>query len=196
VIPVIKARFKAVSIHRGGSSGQLPTWPRRRIEVREVDHLIPRLNRSCRTSAVGYEARHSWSWQCSTTMRTLIINISWCRLHAPAEGEGATEWHLDRQPKSGRHAASVGRSIRGTPSDAWDFDSRRRRWVSWDFSMPISAWKRRQRGAIRSKPSSIWCRWRAFAPWLTPDEFKKSSAGRKPFDCHSDVQDVGRPAAR
>ena len=53
--------------------------------------------------------------------------------------------------------------------------------------MPINACKPCQRGAIRSKPSIISCRGRAFAleieaVVLTPDELKKSSAGRKPFD--------------
>src|SRR5258705_2267113 len=50
--------------------------------------------------------------------------------------------------------------------------------------MPISACKPYQQG---SKPSIASCRGRAFAPRieavvLTPDELKKSSAGRKPFD--------------
>ena len=39
-----------------------------------------------------------------------------------------------------------------------------------------------QRGAIRSKPSIISCRWERFRAVLTPDELKKSSPGRKPFD--------------
>ena len=52
--------------------------------------------------------------------------------------------------------------------------------------MPISACKPCQRGAIRSKPS-IMVPWESFRAEieevvLTPDELKKSSAGRKPFD--------------
>ena len=52
--------------------------------------------------------------------------------------------------------------------------------------MPISACKPYQRGAIRSKLSIIWVPWESFraeieAVVLTPDELKKSSAGRKPF---------------
>ena len=52
--------------------------------------------------------------------------------------------------------------------------------------MPINACKPCQRGAIRSKPSIIWCRGSFRAEIepvvLTADELKKSSAGRNPFD--------------
>ena len=51
------------------------------------------------------------------------------------------------------------------------------------FLMPISAWKPYQRGAIRSKASIVWYRGAEIeVVVLTPDELKKSSAGRKPFD--------------
>ena len=52
--------------------------------------------------------------------------------------------------------------------------------------MPISAWKLCRRRAIRSKPDHLvpWESFRADieAVVLTPDEVKKSSAGRKPLD--------------
>jgi Transposase domain (DUF772) len=52
--------------------------------------------------------------------------------------------------------------------------------------MQTSGWRRCLRRAIRTKPLIDWCRGRAFghieAVVLTPDEMRKSSAGRKPFD--------------
>ena len=71
-------------------------------------------------------------------------------------------------------------------SDARDFDSRRGRWVSWDFSMPVSAWSVVSEGrSARNHRSSgavgeLSCRDRGGG--ADAGRVKKSGAGRKPID--------------